>query len=108
MEAYRIERTADGRVRVRVRERGPSLLGHHLHNKSTAFTPEERRQFELEGLLPPAVSTMAQQAERAYASVMHKQEPLERYIGLAALQDRNEHLFYRVLLDHLDELLPIV
>ena len=108
MESYRIERMADGHVRVRVRERGPRLLGHHLHNKSTAFTFEERRQFELEGLLPPVVSTMAQQAERAYANIMRKQEPLERYIGLAALQDRNEHLFYRVLLEHLDELLPIV
>lgn len=108
MESYRIERTPDGRVRVRVRERGPRLLGHHLHNKSTAFTPEERRQFELEGLLPPVISTMPQQAERAFANIMRKADPLERYIGLAALQDRNEHLFYRVLLDHLEELLPIV
>src|SRR5262245_12724782 len=108
MESCRIERVAGGRVRVRVRERGSRLLGHHLHNKSTAFTREQRRQSELDGLLPPVVSTMAQQAERAYANIMRKQEPLERYIGLAALQDRNEHLFYRVLLDHLDELLPIV
>jgi len=108
MESYRIERTTDGRVRLHVRERGPRLLAHALHNKSTAFTLEERRQFELDGLLPPVVSTMAQQAERAYANIVRKPDPLERYIGLAALQDRNEHLFFRVLLDHLDELLPIV
>jgi len=108
MDQYRIERTPDGRRRVQVRERGTRLLGHHLHNKSTAFSHEERRQFELEGLLPPVVSTMTQQAERAYANIMRKTEPLERYIGLAALQDRNEHLFYRVLLEHLEELLPIV
>jgi malate dehydrogenase (oxaloacetate-decarboxylating) len=108
MDQYRIERTPDGRRRVQVRERGARLLGHHLHNKSTAFSHEERRQFELEGLLPPVVSTMTQQAERAYANIMRKTEPLERYIGLAALQDRNEHLFYRVLLEHLEELLPIV
>ncbi len=108
MESYRLERTQDGRLRVRVRERGPRLLEHHLHNKSTAFTPEERRQFELDGLLPPVVSTMAQQATRAYANIIRKTDPLERYIGLAALQDRNEHLFFRVLLDHLEELLPIV
>src|SRR5262245_25702895 len=108
MESYRIERVAGGRVRVRVRERGSRLLGHHLHNKSTAFTVEERRQFGLDGLLPPVVSTMAQQAERAYANIVRKTEPLERYIGLAALQDRNEHLFFRVLLEHLEELLPIV
>jgi len=108
MESYRLETTPDGRVRVRVRERGPRLLGHHLHNKSTAFTVEERRQFELDGLLPPVVSTMEQQAARAYANIVRKTDPLERYIGLAALQDRNEHLFFRVLLEHLDELLPIV
>src|SRR5215468_11109420 len=108
MDQYRIDHTPDGRRRVQVRERGARLLGHHLHNKSTAFSHEERRQFELEGLLPPVVSTMAQQAERAYANIMRKPEALERYIGLAALQDRNEHLFYRVLLDHLEELLPIV
>ncbi len=108
MESYRFERTPDGRSRVWVRERGARLLGHHLHNKSTAFSHDERRQFDLEGLLPAAVSTMAQQAERAYANIMRKPDPLERYIGLAALQDRNEHLFYRVLLDHLEELLPIV
>src|SRR5262245_45540701 len=108
MDQYRIDHTPDRRRRVQVRERGTRLLGHHLHNKSTAFSHEERRQFELEGLLPPVVSTMAQQAERAYANIMRKTEPLERYIGLAALQDRNEHLFYRVLLEHLEELLPIV
>jgi malic enzyme len=108
MESYRFERTPDGRSRVWVRERGARLLSHHLHNKSTAFSHEERRQFDLEGLLPPVVSTMAQQAERAFANIMRKPDPLERYIGLAALQDRNEHLFYRVLLDHLEELLPIV
>jgi len=108
MDQYRIDHTPDGRRRVQVRERGARLLGHHLHNKSTAFSHEERRQFELEGLLPPVVSTMAQQAERAYANIMRKTEPLERYIGLAALQDRNEHLFYRVLLEHLEKLLPIV
>ena len=51
---------------------------------------------------------MEQQARRAYGNIVRKSEPLERYIGLAALQDRNEHLFYRVLADHLEEFLPIV
>jgi malate dehydrogenase (oxaloacetate-decarboxylating) len=108
MESYRLETAPDGHARVRVRERGLRLLGHHLHNKSTAFTAEERRQFELEGLLPAVITTMEQQAIRAHANIVRKTDPLERYIGLAALQDRNEHLFYRVLLDHLEELLPIV
>ncbi len=51
---------------------------------------------------------MEQQARRAYGNLLRKTDPLERYIGLAALQDRNEHLFYRVLSDHLEEFLPIV
>jgi malic enzyme len=79
-----------------------------MYNKSTAFTAEEREAFGLSGLLPAAVSTMEQQAQRAYGNIARKTDALERYIGLAALQDRNEHLFYRVLLDHLEELVPIV
>jgi malic enzyme len=77
-------------------------------NRSTAFTREERRELGLEGLLPDVVSTMEQQARRAYGNIVRKADPLQRYIGLAALQDRNEHLFYRVLSDHLEEFLPIV
>jgi malic enzyme len=88
--------------------RGALLLRQPLYNKGTAFSHAERRLFGLEGLLPDAVSTQAQQATRAYANIARKHDPLERYIGMAALQDRNEHLYYRVLLDHLDELLPIV
>jgi malic enzyme len=108
MEAYRYTRGPDGRVRVQVPWRGAPLLAHPMYNKSTAFTPEEREAFGLSGLLPAAVSTMEQQAQRAYGNIARKTDPLERYIGLAALQDRNEHLFYRVLLDHLEELVPIV
>jgi malic enzyme len=96
-----------GRV-VSIRYRGARLLNHPLHNKSTAFTREERETFGLEGLLPDRVSTMEQQARRAYGNIARKTDDLEKYIGLAALQDRNEHLFYRVLGDHLAELLPIV
>jgi len=108
MEPYRYTRGADGTVRVEVPWRGAALLAHPMYNKSTAFTPAERAAFGLVGLLPAAASTMEQQARRAYANVMRKTDALERYIGLAALQDRNEHLFYRVLLDHLEELVPIV
>jgi malate dehydrogenase (oxaloacetate-decarboxylating) len=91
-----------------VRLRGSALLNHPMYNRSTAFTREERRELGLEGLLPDVVSTMEQQARRAYGNIVRKTDPLERYIGLAALQDRNEHLFYRVLTDHLEEFLPIV
>src|SRR5947207_15594857 len=79
-----------------------------MYNKSTAFTREERAAFALDGLLPDVVSTMEMQAERVHGNIVRKADPIERYIGLAALQDRNEHLFYRVLVDHLEEYLPIV
>jgi malic enzyme len=108
MEAYRRKRGADGRERVEMRLRGPQLLNHPMYNRSTSFTRDERRELGLEGLLPDVVSTMEQQARRAYGNIVRKTEPLERYIGLAALQDRNEHLFYKVLGDHLEEFLPIV
>jgi len=107
VEAYRLER--DGpRDRLEVPFRGPALLNAPLYNKSTAFTRAERATFGLCGLLPDAVSTMDQQARRVYDNIVRKTDALERYIGLAALQDRNEHLFYRVLLDHLEEFLPVV
>ena len=108
MERYQLERTPDGRARVRVAYRGQQLLAQPMYSKSTAFTHEERRQFGLEGLLPPVVSTMAQQARRAFGNVARHTDPLKRFMELASLQDRNEHLFYRVLLDHLEELMPVV
>jgi len=79
-----------------------------MYTKSSAFSHEEREAFGLEGLLPSAVSTMEQQERRVYANITRKTDPLEKYIGLAALQDRNEHLFYRLLIDHVEEFLPIV
>lgn len=93
---------------IQVRARGAELLRQPLLNKGTAFTAEEREEFGLTGLLPHAVSTMAEQAERAYRNVACKASPLERYIGMAALQDRNETLYYRVLCEHLEDLLPVV
>jgi len=95
-------------ARPPARPRGDQLLGDPLRNKSTAFTREERAALGLEGLLPAAVSTMEQQARRAFANIARKPDALERHIGLAALHDRNERLFYRVLGEHLEELLPIV
>ncbi len=108
MESYRIKRYPTGGLRVEVPYRGSALLSHAMYNKSTAFTREERVAFGLEGLLPSAVSTIEQQARRIYESIIRKNDPLERYLGLAALHDRNEVLFYRVLCDHLEEFLPIV
>jgi malate dehydrogenase (oxaloacetate-decarboxylating) len=108
MEPYSVRRDGAGMTRVEVAHRGAVLLRHPLYNKGTAFTREERIAFGLEGLLPQAVNTLEQQAQRARANIVRKEDPLERYIGLAALQDRNETLFYRLLLDNLEEFLPIV
>ena len=108
MEAFRRKRGADGRERVEVRLRGLQLLNHPMYNRSTAFTRDERRELGLAGLLPDVVSSIEQQARRAYGNIARKTEPLERFIGLGALQDRNEHLFYKVLGEHLEEFLPVV
>lgn len=108
METFTMGRDSLGNPRLEVPYRGTRLLRHPMYTKGTAFNREERKAFGLEGLLPTAVSTMEQQERRVYANIARKTDPLEKYIGLAALQDRNEHLFYRVLVDHIEEFLPIV
>ena len=108
MERYGLRFEVGGTTRLTVPYRGARLLRHPMFTKGTAFTKEERASMGLEGLLPHAVSTMEQQSQRVYANIIRKKDPLEKYIGLAALQDRNEYLFYRVLIDHIEEFLPIV
>jgi malate dehydrogenase (oxaloacetate-decarboxylating) len=108
MESVIMVRDARGQRRLRVPYRGVALLRQPIYTKGTAFSEEERVAFGLEGLLPQHVSTIDQQRRRVYANIARKTDPLEKYIGLAALQDRNEHLFYRVLVDHIEEFLPIV
>ena len=108
MGTFTVRHDSQGNKRLEVPYRGTQLLRHAMYTKSSAFNQEERRALGLEGLLPNAVSTMEQQERRVYANIMRKSDPLERYIGLAALQDRNEHLFYRLLVDHVEEFLPIV
>jgi malate dehydrogenase (oxaloacetate-decarboxylating) len=108
METLPLGHGPKGEPRLEVPSRGAELLRHPMYTKSSAFDEEERKAFGLEGLLPSAVSTMEQQKQRVYANITRKSDPLEKYIGLAALQDRNEHLFYRLLIDHVEEFLPIV
>jgi malate dehydrogenase (oxaloacetate-decarboxylating) len=88
--------------------RGMDLLNRQLLNKGTAFTEEERRQFSLDGLLPPHFESLEEQVVRAYEAYKRKDDDLERHIYLRALQDTNEVLFYRLLLDHIEEMTPVV
>jgi malate dehydrogenase (oxaloacetate-decarboxylating) len=88
--------------------RGMDLLNRQGLNKGTAFTEEERSKFGLDGLLPPHVESLEEQVARAYEAYKRKDDDLERHIYLRALQDTNEVLFYRLLLDHIEEMTPMV
>lgn len=88
--------------------RGIELLNFPGLNKGTAFTEEERKQFGLNGLLPPHVESLEEQVVRAYEAYKRKGDDLERHIYLRALQDTNEVLFYRLLLEHIEEMTPMV
>jgi malate dehydrogenase (oxaloacetate-decarboxylating) len=88
--------------------RGQALLETPSLNKGTAFTHEERQALGLDGLLPPVVEAIEEQSVRAYKAYLRKHDNLERHIYLRQLQDTNEVLFYRLLLDHIEEMLPIV
>jgi malate dehydrogenase (oxaloacetate-decarboxylating)(NADP+) len=84
------------------------LLHDPTLNKGTAFTEEEREHLKLSGLLPPRILTQDQQVEKILENFHTKTSDIEKYIYLISLQDRNERLFYRVVIDHLDETLPII
>ncbi len=84
------------------------LLQSPAWNKGTAFTEEERTQLGLHGLLPPQVETLDEQVARAYEAYLVKRTDIGRHIHLRELQDNNEILFYRLLLAHIEEMLPVV
>ncbi len=88
--------------------KGMDWLHNPIFNKGTAFTEAERDALGLRGLLPPHVQSMDEQVQRVMANFRSKSSDLERYIQLAGLQDRNETLFYRVVMDHLEEMMPII
>jgi malic enzyme len=87
---------------------GPALLGNRLLTKDLAFPGDERDAFRLRGLLPDRVLSIEEQVELELEHLRVKTDSLEQYIGMAALQDRNATLFYRLLAEHLGEFLPIV
>ncbi|MEN3355335.1 MAG: hypothetical protein V7640_3493 [Betaproteobacteria bacterium] len=87
---------------------GLALLRDPLLNKGTAFTQEERDTLGLRGLLPSRVHTQEEQASRIMSNLRNLSDPLEKYVALNALHDRNESLFFRVVIDHIDEIMPII
>lgn len=103
---YKFTVTPNGEVETALR--GAELLAVPLLNKGVAFTQEEREELGLTGLLPPAVLTLDEQARRAYEQFSSQPSDLHKNVTISALHDRNEVLFYRVLTDHLSEMLPIV
>ena len=88
--------------------RGMQLLRDPLHNKGQAFTERERDALGLRGLLPPHVLSQDEQAARALDHIRRQPTELEKYIELAALHDRNESLFFRIVCDHVDEMQPLI
>jgi malate dehydrogenase (oxaloacetate-decarboxylating)(NADP+) len=88
--------------------RGINLLHDPTLNKGTSFSEEERGLLRLRGLLPPRINSQAEQVARALESLRRKESDLERYIFMIALQDRDETLFYRLILDNLEEIVPII
>lgn len=89
-------------------KKGPDLLLTPLQNKGTAFSDAERKALHLEGLLPPHVDSIEEQAYRCYDAFSQKPSNIEKHIYLRQLQDTNETLFYRVVIDHLTEIMPII
>jgi len=88
--------------------RGIDVLRDPDINKSTAFTAEERERLGLRGLLPPAISTQEMQITRVLENLRRQSSDIDRYIFLRALQGRNRRLFYRTVIDHIEEIMPII
>jgi malate dehydrogenase (oxaloacetate-decarboxylating) len=107
MSSYKAARR-EGAETLEVAPTGYTLLDTPLLNKGSAFTEEERREFGLTGLLPPHPSTMQEQLARVYENYRAKDSDIERYIFLVSLQDRNETLFYRLLEEHINEMMPVI
>ena len=89
-------------------QHGLALLRDPLLNKGTAFTEVERDALGLRGLLPPHVQTQEEQVARFLANMRRLPNPLDKFIALSGLHDRNEGLFFRVVCDNLDEIMPLI
>jgi malic enzyme len=103
-----IDRRSSPRNTVKIAARGSALIRNPALNKGTGFPLGERQALGLEGLLPVRAKNQSQQAERIYQQLASAPDDLQKYVMLNALLNRNVHLYYRVLADHLEELMPIV
>src|SRR5690348_11883584 len=95
-------------MKIHVKQRGLDLLHCPLLNKGMAFTNEERTAFGLHGLLPFHVATIEEQVSRRYDNFQRQPNALAKYIFLSALQNNNEVLFYRLISEHISEMLPLI
>lgn len=87
---------------------GPTLLENALLNKGSAFSPEERQNFSLMGLLPAAIESITEQEERAYSQYQTFNDDMDKHIYLRNIQDTNETLYYRLIDNHIEEMMPII
>lgn len=105
---YALQTASSRDIVLQVRARGRRILRNPVANRGTAFTLEERELLGLSGMLPSQVTTIEEQLRRSYAQYSRSPSPLAKFIYLSQLRDRNEVLFYRLLSEHLEEMLPIV
>lgn len=103
-----IKKDADGKRYISTAFKGLPLLRFVLLNKGTAFTKEERKELGLRALLPPRISNMQEQLERCYQQYQTHHSDLERHVFLRELQENQEVLFYALVADHLEEMIPII
>ena len=94
--------------RIKELPKGSQILHEPLLNKGTGFTAKERESLDLVGLLPPTILTIEEQKDRIMENFHAKQDELEKYIFMIALQDRNETLFYRTVIDEIETMMPII
>ena len=105
--SYELVQTTDGWT-ARISARGAAVLATSAINRGTAFTAEERRELGLTGLLPSGVSTLDRQLRRTYAQYSRQADDLAKWVYLTNLRSRNDVLFYKLLAEHIEEMLPIV
>ncbi len=108
MLRFKILKDEDGTDVYEIDSDGFELLHNPVLNKGAAFTHEERKLFKLDGFLPSAVTTLNEQVLRSYENFFAKPSDIEKYIFLRSLQDRNETLFYGLIIQYLEEMIPIV